>query len=86
MAKPINIAPGVEDRNEILQNLHEYLDENNISAMIVTLKLRDGSVVIMTDDLTMSDYHMLVGYQQTDATLRQLAIEVLQTEEEEGEE
>ena len=72
----VNISPGSYEREEIMNEVRSMLDANEVKAMVTVVKLNDDELVILADDMKMYDYHAIIGCMQTDAVVRQIAMDL----------
>jgi hypothetical protein len=81
--KIVNINPAVQDLQEVITELQRLLDDGKLEHLVAVVCIRPEELAILSDEITMYDYHAIIGYMQTDAALRQLSSEILDGPEEE---
>ena len=73
-----------KDRLDCVAKLTEMIQNDKVGALLMAVKgskENSGDVCIFADDIDQADYHMLVGFLQTDVTLRQMSLEILSDRE-----
>ncbi len=78
-------AQDLKEQLEILSKMEFLVKSGAVKQLIMAAKLMtetENSIEIWADDITLYDYHALVGYLQSDVTLRMLAAEILKKEPE----
>ena len=69
-----------KDQLDCVTNLTEMIQNDKVGALLIAVKgteAEGGNICIFADDINQADYHMLVGFLQTDVTLRQMSLELL---------
>ena len=75
----------LRDQLDIISQMEFLVKSGAVKHLIVAASLtaaKGNEITVMTDDITMYDYHALIGYLQSDVTLRMLAVEMLEKEPE----
>ena len=70
-----------KDQMECVEKLTELIQTDKVGALLIAVKGSEadgGQVRIFADDINQADYHMLIGFLQTDVTLRQFSLEIMQ--------
>ena len=73
-----------KDQLDCVEKLTEMIQTDKVGALLIAVKgteANGGDVCIFADDINQADYHMLVGFLQTDVTLRQMSLEILSERE-----
>ena len=69
-----------KDQLDCVTTLTEMIQTDKGAALVIAVKgseAEGGNICIFADDINQADYHMLVGFLQTDVTLRQMSLELL---------
>ena len=75
----------LKDQLDIISEMEFLVKSGAVKHLIVAAKLtaaKGNEIAVMTDDITLYDYHALIGYLQSDVTMRMLAVEMLEKEPE----
>ena len=73
-----------KDQLDCVTNLTEMIQTDKVAALVIAVKgseAEGGNICVFADDINQADYHMLVGFLQTDVTLRQMSLEILSDRE-----
>ena len=73
-----------KEQLDCIAKLTEMIQNDRVGALLIAVKgseANSGDICIFADDVNQADYHMLIGYLQTDVTLRQLSLEILSDQE-----
>lgn len=73
-----------KDQLDCVEKLTEMIQTDKVGALLIAVKgtaADGGRICIFADDINQADYHMLVGFLQTDVTLRQMSLEILSERE-----
>ena len=75
----------LREQLDIISQMEFLVKSGAVKHLIVAATLtaaKGNEIAVMTDDITLYDYHALIGYLQSDVTLRMLAAEMLEKEPE----
>ena len=75
----------LREQLDIISQMEFLVKSGAVKHLIVAAKLKaakGNEIAVRVDDITRYDYHALVGYLQSDVTLRMLAAEILEQEPE----
>ena len=73
-----------KEQLDCIAKVTEMIQNDKVGALLIAVKgseAEGGNICIFADDVNQADYHMLIGYLQTDVTLRQLSLEILSDQE-----
>ena len=73
-----------KEQLDCIAKLTEMIQNDRVGVLLIAVKgseANSGDICIFADDVNQADYHMLIGYLQTDVTLRQLSLEILSDQE-----
>ena len=73
-----------KEQLDCVTKLTEMIQTDKVGALLIAVKgseANGGDICIFADDINQVDYHMLVGFLQTDVTLRQMSLEILSERE-----
>lgn len=66
------ITIGESTTKKALMQLMELEDKGLLDSLIVSALMTDGQVVVSSQQTTISEQYMLIGYLQSDAVIKQL--------------
>ena len=73
-----------KEQLDCIAKLTEMIQNDRVGVLLIAVKgseANSGDICIFADDINQADYHMLVGFLQTDVTLRQMSLEILSERE-----
>lgn len=73
--------PNLKEQLDIISEMELLVKSGAVQHLVIAVKLmaaQEGEIAILTDEINLYDYHALIGYMQTDAAMRVLAVDRLE--------